>query len=165
MKTIIDTNIGKVEVNEGLFTGKFSLTVNNVTAEKTTKRYFKYNDGENDHTLVILGNHFSGLFLSVDKKYYTICEKLPIYIYILGFIPFVMTMVLGTIPTFAQAGFYYVGGAIGGAISGGLSLVGIFLASYVKKWYFRLLIVIVSIIVTFLICFGIGNLIVYLATN
>ena len=166
MKKEIKLEDGEMlSVKQNLWTGTYYITYKNKVAKKLTKNAYIIVDGEEKHVFNIYGNLFKGISLSFQHKYYLLFEPIPWYAYILGFLPFVMTMVLGNLAFLANLGFYYVGGGIGGGISGALSFLGIMISAYFPKHWQKILILLASIVVTFGICFGLGNLIVLAFSN
>lgn len=160
-----DPEIGNIEFSYSALTERSKVIINGVQATRINKRTLKVDMPEETYEIHITGNVFSGIKFSCKEKVFVVTEKAPWYVYVLGIIPFVMTLVLGTIPTLPKAGFYYVGGAIGGGISGALSAIGIFLAAFSKKHIYRLLILFGIIVLTFLVCWGIGNAIVSISNS
>lgn len=152
-----------IRVNYSAFSGKIEIFFNGKIARKISKRVYKVSVGDDVKNIEVEGNLFSGVYLHYDGRSYQIQGKLPIYVFILGVIPFIMTMVLGNLRALADAGFYYVGGAIGGGLSGLFSALGIALCSLPSKHWLRILILVLSIAITFAACYGIGNFIVFLA--
>ena len=156
-KTFKDENIGVIEFAYNAWTGRFNARINGVQASRLDKRTLKVAIEEKTYIIYTYGNVFTGINFTCEKKTFKVTEKAPWYVYVLGLIPFIMTMVFGNVPYFAQSGFYYIGGAIGGAISGMLSFLAIFFSAFVNKHIYRLLILFGAIIVTFLACWGLGN--------
>lgn len=159
-KVYQDETIGKIEFAYNGWTGRFNARINGIQATRVNKRMLRVETDAETYIISIYGNTFSGISFVCKQKTFQVTEKAPWYVYVLGFIPFIMTMVLGFLPSLAEAGIYYVGGALGGGISGGLSFLGIFFASFMHKHIFRLLILIGMIVVTFFTCWAIGTMIV-----
>ena len=168
MKKIIEIeNGGIVEVNQNAFTGGFSFNYNGNPMTKLSKKDYVYNGGsEKDNFAITLeGNIFKGMSFTVNYKVYQVTEPVQWYIFALAILPFIITMVLGNMPSLAKSGFYYVGGLIGGAISGLFSGLAIYLSSYTSKLWVRILICLACLAVTFGICLAVGNIIVASATK
>ena len=160
-----DPEIGNIEFSYNSFTGRYNACINGVKATRIEKKVLFVSLPQNSYKIYIYGNLFSGIQFSVKEKMFVVTEKCPWYVYVLGVIPFVMSMVLGNLPMLVDAGFYYVGGAIGGGISGLFSALAIVFAAFTRKHIFRLLILLLAIVLTFLACWGIGSAIVSIATN
>lgn len=156
-KTFNDADIGKIEFAYNAWTGRFNARINGIQATRADKRTLKVVDGEKVYLIFIYGNVFTGITFVCSKKRFVVTKKAPWYVYVLGLLPFVMTMVLGNIGALAELGFYYIGGAIGGGISAALSFLAIFFSAFVNKHIWRLLILFGVIIITFLACWGLGN--------
>ena len=147
-----------VVVNYNSFTGRFHITYHDKVAYKTGKNYYAVKEDEETHVFHVYGNIFSGINVRLRDNIFVLTDSLPIYAYILGFIPFVMTMVLGNTSILSDYGLYYVGGALGGGISGAFSMLGITLAAFLNKHWLKILFLLLSIVVTFFVCLGIGYL-------
>ena len=160
MKKIFEIeNIGTVEAYQNWLTGRFSFSVNQQALTKTSKNLYEGGEGEKKISITLQGNVFNGYKFSLNEQQYSITEPIQWYLYILACIPFVMTMVLGNSQDLAKSGFYYVGGAVGGGISGLFSGITLLVFSYTPNKWKRILIALVSIALTFAVCFGIGNMI------
>ena len=141
-----DPEIGNIEFSYNSFTGRYNACINGVKATRIEKKVLFVSLPQNSYKIYIYGNLFSGIWFSVKEKMFVVTEKCPWYVYVLGVIPFVMTMVLGNLPMLVDAGFYYVGGAIGGGISGLFSALAIVFAAFTRKHIFRLLILLLAIV-------------------
>lgn len=159
--SIVIDELGKLDVNENIWTGRISVSLDGKELKRLEKRSFEliFPD-ERRETLTVAGNIFSGKSVYVNGKTYTLTSRMPWYGYALSFIPFILTLVLGNIPALVQSGFYFVGGAIGGLIGGLFTAFSLYANSWFKKWYFRVLISLAFILISFLVCWGIGTAIV-----
>ena len=162
MEKVFTTPQGEtIVVNYHTFSGKIDITYNGAYAEKVYKRCYRALYQGEVREFYVTGSYFSGLCVRYGKEPFPILEPLPWYSYILACLPLIMTMFLGNIHELAQRGFYYVGGFIGGGLSGLLGgLVLVLFRSFPKLWQ-RLLMFFVIMIATFLLCVGIGYLIVF----
>ena len=164
MKKIIDIEeLGKVEVNQNWFTGRFSFVVNNKELFKRNKTTYVLKQDDEELLFFLNGNSFKGFYLTYGGKQYKLTEPIEWYFIILTMIPFLMTMTLGSLTPLAEAGFYYVGGAVGGLISGAFTGFALYFCTITQKKWIKLLICLGAIILTFLVCLGVGNLIVHIA--
>ena len=157
--------IGKVQVTHNWFTGSFSFKINDQKMKKMSRLTYVLGSGDDKITLYRVGNGFKGFGFILNKVYYSLTKPAPKYVYILAAIPLPMTLVLGNIQALVSAGFYYVGGALGGAIAGLFTGLIIYFGIADLKQWIKILICILCIVATFFTCFGIGNLIVYLAAR
>ena len=162
---IVSTPIGDVTVNENIWTGRFALSLDGKVLKRQGRKQFVYNDGTSLHDLTISGNMFTGVYLKVDGVFRRIYPPTPWYVYVLCAVPFVLSMVLGNIVALAQAGFYYVGGAIGGGISGIYFALGLYLSRLSRKPWVKILILSGIILASFFTCWGVGTLIVHAFGN
>ena len=161
MKKIFDIEeIGRLEINQNWFTGRFKVKINDKPMVKYSKNLYVLEENDNRVSLYLDGNVFKGFGFTLNHQFYEITKPLPWYIYVLALLPFIFTMVVGNISAVAEAGFYYVGGALGGAISGLFSGLALYFCGYLSKWWVRILVCLGCFIITFVLCFGIGNLIV-----
>lgn len=156
---VIDDN-QKLTVSYSPLSGKFTFELNGVKSEKIDKRHYEIKDGENVRQFAITGSNMAGINFNYDGKVYPVTDKSPFYVFLLGAVPLLLTLVLGSIRALAEAGFYFVGGAIGGAIGGLFSALAIMLSLVAPKPWQKILICLGCILVSFAICFGIGNAIV-----
>lgn len=156
-------NVGNVTINYNSWSGNFNVYLDGKAVKKVGKKVFVLeNIGENNkqERLVIDGNIFNGISFFLLNTRYNVSPKLPWHGYLLCLIPFIMVLVLGNISYFAEQGFYFVGGAIGGAIGGVFTVISIYCYAAFSKWYFKVLVAILMIVLTFLACWGIGSAIV-----
>ena len=154
-------NLGKLTIEKSIWSGKYKAYLNNVELKKLDKTVFALPTNEEKQQYVrITGNSFSGIIVSVLGHNYTFSNKVPWYLLILCFIPLAMCLTIGNIPSIAENGFYFVGGALGGFIGGACSGASIIGVGAFQKWYVRLLFALGMIVLAFLVCFGLGNLIV-----
>ena len=164
MKKEILLDDGEIlSIKQNFWSGTYYFTYKNQTARKISRNTYRISDGEEKLVIFVYGNLFKGISISFRHKSYQIFDPAPWYAYVLGSIPFVMTMLLGNLGFLAESGFYYVGGGIGGGISGLLSALGVLMTAFLPKHWQKILVLLASIVVTFAVCFGLGNLIVFLA--
>ena len=152
---------GLVHVKGNKRTGKFSIQVDGKPMNRIGKNVFSLGQGSDKLVLSISGNLLKGYSIPHGKLIYPLSSPVPWYCYIIPSASFAMAMVLGNIPYLAQHGFYFVGGAIGGAIAGLCSMLSLSFAALVSKWWVRLLICLGGLLLTFGLCFAVGNLIVW----
>lgn len=130
---------------------------NGVAFKKISKKEFALSSDYEEITVRFNGNLFKGIVVSVGKNNYQLLDPAPWYMYIFGFIPILMNIILGNNPILPQYGFYYIGGAIGGAIGGIFTVLSLVLSSLVKKPILKILIALGCIVASFAISFGLGN--------
>ena len=156
-------NIGNVCVVYNSWTGAFNVFLDGKQAKKIEKKFFVLpvldEAGQEVH-LALDGNVFKGINFYLKNKCYNVVPKMPWHGYILCLIPLIMVLVLGNIPYLAEQGIYFVGGAIGGLIGGLFTALSLYAYSCFNKWYFKVLVAILAIILTFLACWGLGSALV-----
>ena len=108
---------GEIVYNESAWSGKKTLTVNGVPAQKVSKKVFLI-DGKQ---AVIKGNELTGVSLLMEGETIEVSPKAKWYEFVLAILPFVFLLVWGNNVALCSI-FPVVGGAIGGAL-GGLGLV------------------------------------------
>ena len=164
--------LGKVEVINNFFLGTYKIYLDDKEFKKLSKTAYELElTGDDVFTEAkticanIYGSFLSGSYLRIEGKTYNLLTKVPWYAYILSAIPLILSVVLGNMRSLAEAGFYYVGGAIGGGISGLFLALIIYANGIAQKWYYRLLFSLLLIAAAFFICLGIGNAIVHSMSN
>ena len=157
---------GKLFVHRSAWNGRYSFLLDGKCSVEVGKKEYEITlkSGEVVH-ITTGGNIFTGLYIEVDGIKYPINQKIEIYFFIITIAIATASMAIGNIPSFAEMGFYYVGGAIGGGISGCLCALAIGLCIAVKKKWLKWIVCLADLLLTFFICFGLGNLIVSLLTK
>lgn len=162
-KIINIPGLGKVKVMDlGKDAGQVFI-VDGITAsqiDKTSTYKVVDKDGNEKHfevkgTGIQRHIYFSG-------KKYQLATAIDILLYVLCCIPIAVSVVVGNIPALPANGFYFVGGIIGGGIGGLMSGVAVYIVYKVKNPLVRALTIIGAIVLTLLICWGVGTLIVKL---
>ena len=157
---IVYTPLGKTNVSENLWTGRFSLSMEGKDLNRQDRKHFVYHDGATLHRLEIRGNSFKGVYLDIDGYSYCIYPPTPWYVSVILVVFFALSIVLGNLGVLAKHGFYYVGGAIGGAISGFFVTIGFYFSRFSRKPWIKIAILVAAILIAFLTCWGTGTLIV-----
>ena len=163
-KTYMIEGFGEVKVVRGEFTGLFNVWLNGEKLQRFAKYSFRYL-GENGEARFILirGSVFKGYTVVIEDIAYPFSDALPWYCYVLSAIPLLLPLTIGNMPILAEHGFYFVGGALGGAIGGLFTGLSLGLMCMPEKWYLKVLYGMLAIAISFLACWGIGNLIVSLS--
>lgn len=147
MLTVVNHPVyGEIAYEEGFWTGKKTLMVNRVVAQKISKKEF-WIDGKAG---VIKGNYAFGATLCIGGENIVLSPKLKWYEILLAVLPIIFVLTWGNIVALCKI-FPVVGGAIGGAIGGFLSALSPFLMRRVKSPLFRVLIGLGVLIATVLI--------------
>ena len=163
-KTYAVDGLGEVKVVKGEFTGLFNIWLNGEKLQRFAKYSFKY-EGEDGEAkfIVIRGSVFKGYTVVIEDTVYPFSTALPWYCYVLSAIPLFMALTIGNMRILADNGFYFVGGALGGLIGGAFTGLSFGLTCMLEKWYFKVLAALLCVGLSFLACWGVGNLIVSLA--
>ena len=164
MKKIYNIDkLGNISIEFNAFTGRYNAYLDGKVIEKSGRRCFIVRRTEGDVYIDIIGNIFSGTKVAVFGKQYEYLDPTPWYGYILSFIPIILSLILGNISELAYNGFYYVGGMIGGFIGGLFTGLCLYVNAFTNEKKKRLLLYFLFNIFSFLICYGVGNLIVIFA--
>ena len=163
-KTYQIDGLGEVEVVRHEFSGSFSVWLNGSKLQRFAKYSFKY-EGENGESRFVLirGSVFQGYKVVIEETPHPFSTPLPWYCYVLSALPLFLSVTLGNMRLLADYGFYFVGGAIGGLIGGAFTGLSFGLTCMLEKWYFKVLAALLCIALSFLACWGVGNLIVSLS--
>ncbi len=157
MKQVLENEKhGNIVYEESFWTGKKSITINDVPLTKKSKNEFETQDGK---AIKVVGGFFQGACLNIDGESIRVTPKIKWYEIVLAVIPFVLIMIWGNSVALCKI-VPVVGGAIGGFISALFSCCGLFLMKSSNKIWLKILIGLAAIAVTFLVCFGIGAAIV-----
>ncbi len=116
-KTVYIEGLGNLTYTESFWTGKKTITVDGVKAQRLNKKTYKLGE----RTISLNGNYLKGLKLGIDGEEHVVYEKTAAYEYILAALPFIIMMIWGNIPALLNI-FPIISGAIGGAITG---LIGV----------------------------------------
>lgn len=151
-ETITHNTIGKIEYFESFWTGKKTLTINDVPLQKISKKDFVLPDGAQ---LSVGGNYLTGSYLQTAMERIPLTPRVKWYEIVLSVLPFLLILVWGNIPALCQI-VPVVGGAISGAISAVFSIVNLFIIKGIKPVWLKILISVGVLAVTYLICFLCG---------
>lgn len=149
-----------IEVRHNPFSGRYSVWENDESFRRVESKLFRKDINGESVNVRIDGNIFKGVSVRSCGTDFVFTEPCGWYTIALAIVPFVLSMVLSSITALANAGFYFVGGAIGGAVSGGLGMLGLYFSASMPKWWQRVLISVGFVILAFLACWGLGTLIV-----
>lgn len=152
-------NIGTVCYEESVWTGKKSLSINGVNANKLSKTNFEYVKDETVMRFTLEGNMLRGVNLVVNGAKYEMLQKTAWYEYIVSFIGLAFILIWGNVPALCEI-FPVVGGAIGGLFGALGAVLGIYMMRVSNKPVIRLLIGLAGSAIAVLICFLIGYAIV-----
>ena len=153
MKNIIyDAQYGKVEFNEGFWTGKKELIIDGIKLTKVSKNQYSYVNGDIDTVVLIKGNYISGSELLIGDYKIQLTEKTKWWEFVIAFLPVIFIMIWGNSTALCSI-FPLVGGAMGGFISGIVSVFGLLFIKGTKSKLMKVLIAIGAFVVTVLFCY------------
>lgn len=144
-----DQTVGKIEYNESFWTGKKSLSINDVPLTKVEKNVFAYESGER---VTLSGNSMSGVKLEDKGMTVQIVPSVKWYEIVLSILPFLLIVIWGNSAYLRQI-VPVVGGAIGGGVSAVLSGVNLFVVKNIKKVWLKILVSVGILAATFLVCY------------
>lgn len=162
VKQFMIDNLGEFKVEKTNIFTKYKYYINDIEAQQIGKNTYSVTIDGKEIRIYFDGNAFKGHYVSIDGHIFQILKGLPWYCIALSVIALAIPLVFGNIRYFSEHGFYILGGALGGAIGGVIMSLSIALSFYIEKWWARLLISLGSVILSFGICYGIGNLLVLL---
>ena len=147
-ESILHPVYGEIVYTESSWSGKKSLTVNGVNAEKISKREYSF-DGKR---IILKGSNLTGISLLIEGDAVQLSPKATWYEIALAIIPFLFLMIWGNNPSLCAI-FPVVGGAIGGALGGAAAFISLFCMRKQKSILFKLLIGVAVLAVTVLIAY------------
>ena len=150
MKNIIkNEKYGEILFQESFWTGKKSISINGKQLTKIDKTTFKMED---ETTVTLSGNYLAGCKMKIGEDTVSLTPAIKWYEYLLSVLPFILIMVWGNSVTLCRI-VPVVGGAIGGLISAIFCFANLFIIKRFNKWWLKLVISIVSLGLTFLVCY------------
>ncbi len=156
MKISVDhPSIGKIVYDENFWSGKKSLTVNDIPAKKVSKNEFLINEEK----AVIKGNFFVGISLLLQNETIQILQKPKIYEVVLAILPIIFLLIWGNSVALCSI-FPVVGGAIGGFIGGMFGVLSLVFMANTKKPLVKISIGLAMFASAILIAFAIAMLII-----
>ena len=156
MKTVINhEKYGEIVYIESEWTGKKTLKINGVELQKQNKNTFYYKGG----TIVLVGSFVKGITMEIENERIQLTKPCKWYEFLFAIVPFVFVMIWGS-SVELTAIIPVVGGAIGGGISALIGYLGLSISSKMEKWYFKVLVGLGALVVSFLVCWGVGFAIV-----
>ena len=159
-KSIYIEGIGQIDAKGNELLGKYEFICENNKFNKISKTRYSLQNGEEEITLTVCGNIFTGKKIEIRNRYYILTNPIAWYCYIFMFLPIILGLTLGNIDALVDHGIYFVGGAIGGAIGGLMTGFAITVSTLELKWYIKLPVLILLSIATFFILLGLGTAIV-----
>ena len=161
MKTVLEHPIyGKISYCESFWTGKKRLFIGEKELQKVSKKEFS---DENGNIIQLKGNYLAGVKFVAGGEEIQLSPSVKWYEIALCVLPFLLILVWGNVPALFEI-VPVVGGAIGGALSAVVAIIDLFIIKLIKQIWLKVLISVVMTGIAFLICFGVGSLILNLAS-
>ena len=155
MKTVINhPTYGEIVYDESFWTGKKTLTVNGTTCFAISKKEFMVGDQK----VLLSGNLYLGIRLSIDQETIEISPRPAWYEIVLAILPILFLLTWGNSPALCAI-FPVVGGAIGGAVGAVFSLSSLLLMKKSKSPAIKLLIGVGMFALTLLVAFVLALLV------
>lgn len=158
-KSIIHPSYGEIVYEEGIWSGKKSISINGTPLQKVKKNEYLLGEGENAVQVTLGGSVLTGVALSIRGEDIWIVPKPTGLDWILSAVPFVLILAWGNSVKLCSI-IPVVGGAIGGAIGGVAMVVTMFMIRE-KKFAVKLLTALLATALTFGGGAALGYAIVY----
>lgn len=149
---------GSIVYEEGAWSGKRSLIVNGVRAERISKKVFRVGDQK----AVIKGSTFEGVTLLINGQSIQLSPKSKWYEIALAIIPFLFLLIWGNVPSLCMI-FPVVGGALGGALGGACAIVSMILMRKQSSPIMKVVVGVISAVLTILIAFALAFALIMLS--
>ena len=156
---IKDEKLDEIKYEEGFWTGKRTLTINDKELKKIDKNNFEFQNGEEVRKVQVTGNAITGVKLIDDNNNIELVSKPKWYEIVLSCFIFAFILIWGNSVTLCKI-FPLVGGAIGGLISGAFAMLNLFAIKKVKKIWLKLLVFVGFFAITVLSCYLVAYLII-----
>ena len=149
MREIVNHPVyGEIIYNESFWTGKKTLTVNGIDAQRISKKEYMVNEKK----ALLKGNFLTGSNLYIEGEAIQLSPKAKWYEIFLAIIPCLFLITWGNIPSLCAI-FPVVGGAIGGALGGVGAVVALLIMKSKKNPLFKALAGIIVAVATILIAY------------
>lgn len=158
-KVLSNDKLGEIVFEESAWTGRKNLTINGKKLTKIDKTSFKTED---DKTIVLTGNYLLGCKMKYEEEIIELTPPIKWYEYLLSILPFILIMIWGNITELCLI-VPIVGGAVGGLVSALFCIANLLIIKKVKQWWFKVLISVVTLGLTFLVCYLIALAILSIA--
>jgi hypothetical protein len=158
-KTINHPYYGEIAYEEGIWSGKKSISINGVALKSLKKNVFAFGEGENSVQVTVRGGVLTGVALCIQNEEIWIYSKPTWFDWVFAVLPFVLMIVWGNSVRLCSI-IPVVGGAIGGAL-GGLAMVVTMLLIREKGIARKILMTLLATLVTFIIGAALGYVIVF----
>ncbi len=145
---------GEIIYTESFWSGKKTLTVNGVDAQRISKKEYLINEKR----AILKGNYYTGACLYIDGELIQLTPKSTWYEIILSILPLVFLLTWGNSPALCAI-FPVIGGAIGGFLAGGAFVASLLFMRRAKSPMSKIFIGIGVCAVSILISFALAIII------
>ena len=157
MKRVTEHTVyGQIVYNENIWIGKVDISINGVklikVQDKKKKNTYIYDTGEAKIEVLVLGNVYSGVKMTIGGETIEIEKKSSWYEIACSVSIFVLVLIWGNNPYLCSI-VPIIGGAIGGGISGAMGILNLRAMKSIKNVAVKLAIWLAMLISTLLICF------------
>lgn len=160
MKSVINNEkLGEIVFEESAWTGKKKISIVGKPLTKVDKTTYKTED---EKTATLSGNFIQGCKMTFEGETIELTPSVKWYEYLLSILPFIFIMIWGNIAALCEI-VPVVGGAVGGLISAIFSCVNLVIIKRFKQWWLKLIISIITLGLTFLVCYLIALAILAIA--
>ena len=161
MKSVINNEkLGEIVFEESAWTGKKKISIAGKQLTKVDKTTYKTED---EKTATLTGNFIQGCKMTFKGETIELTPSVKWYEYVLSILPFILIMIWGNIAALCEIA-PVVGGAVGGLISAIFSCVNLVVIKKFKQWWLKLIISLITLGLTFLVCYLIALAIIAAAT-
>lgn len=151
---------GVISYEESVWTGKRSIQIGDTKLQKgPAKLTFLWDNGSETQTVIIKGNLFTGITLTIGQDRVELLRNPTWYEYTLSVLPLILILIWGNNVALCSI-IPVIGGAIGGAI-GGVAMVISLLQMRNRKLPGKLLVALLCTAAAFAICAILGYLLLF----
>lgn len=148
-KRFTDSTLGEIIYTESIFTGRKKITINGKEYKKQSKNVYVDESGEQ---VLLNGNFYQGMSLTVGGNTYQITEKLKWYDYLAFILPILFNIIWGNSVTLCKI-IPIIGGAIGAFVCGLFGAWGLVLMKKCAKAWQKAIVFIGAFALSVLICY------------
>ncbi len=154
-KVIQHDTYGTILYNEGDWSGKKKIKINDVELQKIGRNKWTYEFGGETLEVSVKGSFLMGAALTIGNEKIQVTEKPTWYSYVLSVLTVAFVIIWGASVTLVKI-FPIVGGALGGGISALYAVLNLYLAGKVKSAGYKLLIGLGMFAAAVLTCYLLG---------
>lgn len=151
---------GMISYEESVWTGKRSIQIGDTKLQKgPAKLTYLWNNGSETQLVIIKGNLFTGVTLTIGQDSVEVLKKTTWYEYTLSVLPLILILIWGNSVALCRI-VPVVGGAIGGVI-GGVAMVISVMQMRKRKLPGKILTALICTAAAFAVCALLGYLLVF----